>query len=229
MNARRAMLNLWVPRVHRQIPSHGWISTTKWDRHSRSSANPGNPVQERLIPYEAYVLRMIRHPCVVAFIDLLEDDRVFYLVMEHHGTPWNRPAEPHLFTSPPCAISAPVSASASCADGLLKTPNSSFSVDLSDSPTTSFNGSIPPTPGMQSSMVMMPSNSTPPQQQQQQASFGKLLPPPRPMLRKSSCDLFECIEQHSRFPEKQAKHIFAQIVDVVYSLDRMGICHRECS
>jgi serine/threonine protein kinase len=54
---------------------------------------------------------------------------------------------------------------------------------------------------------------------------AKLAPPP--MLRRSSCDLFECIEQHSRLSEDQARFVFAQIVDVVYHLATMGICHRE--
>lgn len=56
---------------------------------------------------------------------------------------------------------------------------------------------------------------------------SQLVAPP-PMLRRSSCDLFECIEQHTRFPEDQARFIFGQIVDVVYHLASMGICHREC-
>lgn len=55
---------------------------------------------------------------------------------------------------------------------------------------------------------------------------SQLVAPP-PMLRRSSCDLFECIEQHTRFPEDQARFIFGQIVDVVYHLASMGICHRD--
>jgi serine/threonine protein kinase len=55
------------------------------------------------------------------------------------------------------------------------------------------------------------------------------LSPPRaaPMERRSSCDLFECIEQHNRFNEATARYVFAQIVDVVASLGAVGICHRD--
>ena len=47
------------------------------------------------------------------------------------------------------------------------------------------------------------------------------------MARRSSCDLFECIEQNSHFDENMAKYIFAQIVEVVYMLGLMGVCHRD--
>lgn len=56
-----------------------------------------------------------------------------------------------------------------------------------------------------------------------------LLSPPRPapMERRASCDLFECIEQHSRFDPETAKYVFRQIVDVVAALGSLGICHRD--
>lgn len=50
---------------------------------------------------------------------------------------------------------------------------------------------------------------------------------PAPMERRASCDLFECIEQHSYFSEDRARWIFAQIVEAVYELDKKGICHRD--
>ncbi|KAI9601037.1 hypothetical protein H4Q26_000835 [Puccinia striiformis f. sp. tritici PST-130] len=54
------------------------------------------------------------------------------------------------------------------------------------------------------------------------------LPPPMPgMMRRSSCDLFECIEQHSRLPERYAKYVFAQLVDVVGCLHYNGFVHRD--
>lgn len=55
------------------------------------------------------------------------------------------------------------------------------------------------------------------------------LSPPRaaPMLRRTSCDFFECIEQHSRFSEETSKFVFAQIVEVVWALGKIGICHRD--
>ena len=44
-----------------------------------------------------------------------------------------------------------------------------------------------------------------------------------------SHDLFECIEQspHKRLTEDQARYIFAQVVEVVYYLDSIGITHRD--
>ncbi|KIJ18871.1 hypothetical protein PAXINDRAFT_26938, partial [Paxillus involutus ATCC 200175] len=44
-----------------------------------------------------------------------------------------------------------------------------------------------------------------------------------------SHDLFECIEQtkHKRLSERQARYIFAQVVEAVYYLDSRGITHRD--
>lgn len=53
------------------------------------------------------------------------------------------------------------------------------------------------------------------------------VPPPPPTGRRTSCDLFECIERHHHFDEGLAKYIFKQIVDCVAHLDRLGICHRD--
>ncbi|ORZ20568.1 kinase-like domain-containing protein [Absidia repens] len=53
---------------------------------------------------------------------------------------------------------------------------------------------------------------------QQQQSFGR---------RRTSCDLFECIERHHNFEEPLAKMIFKQIVECVAHLDQLGICHRD--
>ncbi|KAI8374625.1 kinase-like domain-containing protein [Radiomyces spectabilis] len=52
-------------------------------------------------------------------------------------------------------------------------------------------------------------------------------PQPRTFVRRTSCDLFECIEQHQRFDESLAKHIFRQIARCVAHLDKLGICHRD--
>jgi serine/threonine protein kinase len=52
-------------------------------------------------------------------------------------------------------------------------------------------------------------------------------PPSRQFVRRTSCDLFECIEQHKHFEESLAKKIFKQIVDCVAYLDLVGICHRD--
>ncbi|OZJ06525.1 hypothetical protein BZG36_00544 [Bifiguratus adelaidae] len=52
-------------------------------------------------------------------------------------------------------------------------------------------------------------------------------PRPGAMTRRTSCDLFECIEEHTRFPEDTARTIFLQIVACIYYLDQIGISHRD--
>lgn len=187
----------------------------------------GQPGPEKLVPLEAYVLRMIRHPGVVAFLDLIEDDKVMYLVMEHHGTPWTSASSPVNKKSPKSLaadqgpfVSSDVAnngsngsnnssreaspdAAAPCSDDI---PDISFSSNLSSSPSSSMG---PPTPNH----TVLPLT----------------LAAPPAMMRRSSCDLFECIEQHSRLPEHQARLVFGQIAEVVYYLSCMGICHRELS
>ncbi|KAI8375185.1 kinase-like domain-containing protein [Blakeslea trispora] len=51
--------------------------------------------------------------------------------------------------------------------------------------------------------------------------------PPQQIKRRTSCDLFECIERHNYFEEPVAKMIFHQIASCVAHLDLMGICHRD--
>ncbi|KAJ3110352.1 hypothetical protein HK100_003071, partial [Physocladia obscura] len=45
--------------------------------------------------------------------------------------------------------------------------------------------------------------------------------------RRTSCDLFECIDAHRRIPEKLAKKIFAQIALAVEYLHSQGLVHRD--
>lgn len=52
-------------------------------------------------------------------------------------------------------------------------------------------------------------------------------PPPSFARRRTSCDLFECIERHHNFDEPLARQIFKQIVECVAHLDTLGICHRD--
>jgi serine/threonine protein kinase len=49
----------------------------------------------------------------------------------------------------------------------------------------------------------------------------------RQFVRRTSCDLFECIEQHKNFEEALAKKIFKQIVSCVAYLENVGVCHRD--
>ncbi|KAJ3126250.1 hypothetical protein HK098_007722 [Nowakowskiella sp. JEL0407] len=60
------------------------------------------------------------------------------------------------------------------------------------------------------------------------SSCPNLLPPQvRSLQRKQSCDLFECIEQYSRFSEKRSRIVFKQIVEAVHHLNSLGIVHRD--
>ncbi|KAJ8331458.1 hypothetical protein QVD99_001729 [Batrachochytrium dendrobatidis] len=45
--------------------------------------------------------------------------------------------------------------------------------------------------------------------------------------KRTSCDLFECIDAHTCIPENIARHIFAQIAMVVEYLNSNGIVHRD--
>lgn len=57
-------------------------------------------------------------------------------------------------------------------------------------------------------------------------SLPLMQPPSRPdFVRRSSCDLFECLEQHDFMPEAIARGIFRQIVDIVAYLHEQGIVH----
>ncbi|KAJ3090089.1 hypothetical protein HK102_004710 [Quaeritorhiza haematococci] len=44
-----------------------------------------------LLPMEIHLLRRLKHPNIVRFLDVYEDDKFFYLVMEMHGSPWTNP------------------------------------------------------------------------------------------------------------------------------------------
>ncbi|KAI9096543.1 kinase-like domain-containing protein [Phlyctochytrium arcticum] len=52
-------------------------------------------------------------------------------------------------------------------------------------------------------------------------------PLPTRLTRKSSMDLFECIEQNTHLPERHARHVFRQIADAVSYLHTRGIVHRD--
>ncbi|KAI9347126.1 kinase-like domain-containing protein [Pilaira anomala] len=50
---------------------------------------------------------------------------------------------------------------------------------------------------------------------------------PQQKVRRTSCDLFECIERHNRLSEVQTQKIFKQIVQCVDDLSSIGIYHRD--
>ena len=162
-----------------KIPAHGWVKSRSWGE------TPGltQAVGPKLVPMEAFVLRSIRHEGVVAFIDLFEDEKYFYLVrshflffilldfidvpflfvqvMEHHGSPWQSPEKDMTSKSGPSDL-----------PGLA---SSSMQPQYTGSPKN-----LSPTSSPTLSSTPLPPNSP------------ALSPPrPAPMERRSSCDLFE--------------------------------------
>ncbi|GAA6011057.1 hypothetical protein JCM11491_005922 [Sporobolomyces phaffii] len=180
-----------------KIPAHGWVKSRSWGETPGLTQAPG----PKLVPMEAFVLRSIRHEGVVAFIDLFEDEKYFYLVMEHHGSPWQCPEKDMVSRSGPSDLPA-LAASAAQSKAQPRYTDSPKNLSPTSSPTLS-SSPLPP------------------------ASPALSPPRPAPMERRSSCDLFECIEQHSRFDNSTAKYVFAQIVEIVYALGQIGICHRD--
>ncbi|GAA5877853.1 hypothetical protein JCM16303_000260 [Sporobolomyces ruberrimus] len=183
-----------------KIPAHGWVKSRSWGETPGLTQVPG----PKLVPMEAFVLRSIRHEGVVAFIDLFEDEKYFYLVMEHHGSPWQCPEKDMTSRSGPSDLPGLAAASMQSSQGQAQSRYTESPQNLSptSSPTLSSSPLPPPSPAL-----------SPPR--------------PAPMERRSSCDLFECIEQHSRFDNSTAKYVFAQIVEIVYALGQIGICHRD--
>ncbi|GAA5938601.1 uncharacterized protein JCM15063_005366 [Sporobolomyces koalae] len=181
-----------------KIPAHGWVKSRSWGETPGLTQAPG----PKLVPMEAFVLRSIRHEGVVAFIDLFEDEKYFYLVMEHHGSPWQCPEKEVVSRSGPSDLPALAASSMQASAAQARLTESPQNQSPTSSPTLSSAPLLPASPAL-----------SPPR--------------PAPMERRSSCDLFECIEQHSRFDNSTAKYVFAQIVEIVYALGQIGICHRD--
>lgn len=186
-----------------KVPNHGWVRDPEFGA----------------IPMEAFVLRAIESPFVVKYIDLLADQDFFYLIQELHGSPWKAPES----TKPDPKAKAPVMEK--CSKSLHPAPQESTiaSPTFAVFPPES-NIPLPELP------VLTHSPSSESAEDDESVVSDDSLNPPlaaAPMERRSSCDLFECIEQHSYFPEDRARWIFAQIVEAVYELGKKGIYHRD--
>ncbi|KAF9429762.1 hypothetical protein BGZ94_009594 [Podila epigama] len=171
-----------------------------------------------VIPMEIYVLRNVHHPNIIGFLNVYQDFKYFYLVMELHGTPWSA-SNPLLNKNNGNMMEAMAqatanqrnAAAAAAAASASNNSTGSASTTSSDSASSSF-----PTASSSSSSL-------------NQLADGDCHGPPKAALlvRRTSCDLFECIEHHSKFSESQARVIFKQIVDCVDYLNSRGICHRD--
>ncbi len=143
-------------------------------------------------------------------------------VQELHGTPWVSHSKGPLARVP---IAVPGKAS-SCLPTPALTPSPSVDSDLH----------IPITPQSSAGTGDIPHE---PESMKQLSSSPKVilgsadLSPscPRPSQPAFFCrpshDLFECIEQSKdkRLSEKQARFVFAQVVDAVHYLDSQGVTH----
>lgn len=192
-----------------KVPSHGWVRDDEFG----------------VIPMEAFVLKVVDSPFVVKFVDLFHDDQFFYLVMEHHGSPWKAPEAGEKKGAPkPIDEGVAVNSNAQITvptsivmKATMSQPNAFPTLSTVISPTVAVFAPESNVP------VFTESPSTSPK------TIKDTLTTPQPaaMERKLSCDLFECIEQHSKLGEDKARWVFAQIVEAVYYLDKRGICHRD--
>ncbi|KAF9426414.1 hypothetical protein BGZ76_002780 [Entomortierella beljakovae] len=154
-----------------------------------------------IIPMEIYALRNVSHPNIIGYMGSYQDARYFYLVMELHGTPWSA-SNPLLSKNGNEMMEAIAKATMNQRAG------------GSASTTSSGSASYPTSTSSSSSSL-------------NQLADGEEPPKPSLLVRRTSCDLFECIEHHSKFSESQARMIFKQIVECVHYLNSRGICHRD--
>ncbi|KAF8945971.1 hypothetical protein BGZ47_001624 [Haplosporangium gracile] len=176
-----------------KVPIHGWAKDPELG----------------VIPMEIYVLRNVVHANIIGFMNVYQDYRYFYLVMELHGTPWS--------ASNPLLNNMQGSMIGAMAQATLNQRNSPAAAAAAGSTSTTSSGSFQTTSTSSSSSSL------------NQLSDDEAHQPPKSALlvRRTSCDLFECIEHHSKFTETQARLIFKQIVECVHYLNSRGICHRD--
>lgn len=134
-------------------------------------------------------------------------ERVIVQVQELHGSPWvqrkrNSPRVPHVSSRLSTPVLSPSSSSDSVERDGPRTPLQTPVLTVSD----------------EAGVTNTPSEATP--------NATTIRPNCK---RRPSHDLFECIEQSAekRLTERQARHIFRQIVNAVACLDEQGISHRD--
>ncbi|KAF9577749.1 hypothetical protein BGW38_006844 [Lunasporangiospora selenospora] len=191
-----------------KVPIHGWAKDPELG----------------MIPMEIYVLRNVQHPNIIGYLNAYQDSKFFYLVMELHGTPWS--ASNPLLNKNGNGINGignksnnttMIEAMANASLGRVSVPGSASTTSSGSSATSLFK--LPSLASSTSSLSQPSSGENSP----------VMCEPPKPSLlvRRTSCDLFECIEHHSKFSESQARMIFRQIVQCVDYLNSRGICHRD--
>jgi serine/threonine protein kinase len=155
-----------------------------------------------IIPMEIYILKNVNHPSIISYIDSYQDDHFCYLIMELHGTQWSS------------AVNKDMSSANARSPALSETTTSYSSASDSESDCEEENNTYcPPTPTATSANNQY---------------FDVVTEEDQPIIkRRTSCDLFECIERHNNFEEPLAKMIFKQIASCVAHLDLIGVCHRD--
>ncbi|KAG9103268.1 hypothetical protein FRC06_011559 [Ceratobasidium sp. 370] len=188
---------------------------------TRSSLHARGLVRDHkndIVPLEAVVLRLAQHSGVVQFRGLYADDLYFYLVQELHGSPWSKNSRNQ--HKPDQGLDNWEDKAGAQHESALSKPPSPVSpyAPTQSSPLRH------PMPSMPAPAVPTQGHPAP----WEEGSRPSLSPPARPQMpRRASYDLFECIEQHERLSEGQAKYVFAQVVDTVQYLDSIGITHRD--
>jgi len=139
-------------------------------------------------------------------------------VQELHGSPWEKD---HTFNSG-SVTSGKSSTSSSMSLPTLSRSSSETSLPISE-PTTPAKLFFPLQPHVDEKCLEHGSHDL--------ETHPSIKPPDaRPeVTRRSSHDLFECIEQteNKRLTEDQARYVFAQVADAVEYLDTLGIAHRD--
>ncbi|KAG0209055.1 hypothetical protein BGX28_000155 [Mortierella sp. GBA30] len=183
-----------------KVPVHGWAKDPELG----------------VIPMEIYVLRNVQHPNIIGFLNVYQDLKFFYLVMELHGTPWSA-SNPLLSKNNNANNNTTMVEAMASATLNQRLPGSASTTSSGNTSSSSL------------SFQMNTYTSSSSSSLSHSGSENELYEPPKPALlvRRTSCDLFECIEHHSKFSESQARMIFKQIVECVDYLNSRGICHRD--
>lgn len=164
------------------------------------------------IPMEIYILKNVKHSSIIGYVDSYQDEHFCYLVMELHGTQWSlndddddeEVEEDDDMESPRSpALSETSSHGSYCSSSTLDSPIDEY--PPMSVPTHHKNDFF--------NTVLIQEEEEPQQ--------------PVTIKRRTSCDLFECIERHNNFEEPLARMIFKQIASCVAHLDMIGVCHRD--
>jgi serine/threonine protein kinase len=156
------------------------------------------------VPLEIYILSRLSHPNIVQYLEHFEERDYILLVTELHGTEWNV-ANPLL---------NPIRNPGLRQTSLLKAQPSSATVTTSAVTATSTVTSTKDPAGAKDTASII-----------ECSPLFRLTPEQEKSIRRrTSCDLFECIDCHARMPESTIRRIFAQIALAVDALHSKGVC-----